>query len=338
MNGGPRIAVLGAGSVGCFIGGAWASAGLPVTFIGRPKLSQDIDQHGLTLSDYSGWRFQLKPGDVDFRCGPEGLDEADIILVTVKSGDTADAAAQIAQYGRDGTAVISFQNGISNIDVLGQALEGRFEITRGMVGFNVAYLGGGRFHKGVAGHLWSESREASRALAERVGGGPASLTLSDDMLGLAWGKLLINMNNAVNALSGRTLLDELRKRDYRRVFSASIKEGLRLLGRAEIEPAKVGPLALPVLARVLDSPDWLFNTLFFRMWKIDPKARSSMSDDLAEGRKTEVDFLNGELIRLAERLRMDAPVNLAIVELVRKAEAGAPALAPAALRKAALGA
>ena len=52
MPGGPKIAVLGAGSVGCFIGGAWAAAGLPVTLIGRPKISQDVDEHGLTLSYY----------------------------------------------------------------------------------------------------------------------------------------------------------------------------------------------------------------------------------------------------------------------------------------------
>ena len=58
-----------------------------------------------------------------------------------------------------------------------------------------------------------------------------------------------------------------------------------------------------------------------------------MADDLAAGRKTEVDYLNGELVRLAERLGVDAPVNRAIVELVREAEAGAKPLAPAALRR-----
>ena len=51
MAGGPKVAILGAGSVGCFIGGVWAAAGVPVSFIGRPKLSKDIDEHGLTLSD-----------------------------------------------------------------------------------------------------------------------------------------------------------------------------------------------------------------------------------------------------------------------------------------------
>jgi 2-dehydropantoate 2-reductase len=157
------------------------------------------------------------------------------------------------------------------------------------------------------------------------------------MLGLAWGKLLINMNNAVNALSGRTLRDELRRRDYRRVFAASVREGLRLLRRAEIEPGSLSPLPINLLPTILGTPDWLFNNTFFRMWKIDPKARSSMSDDLAAGRKSEVDYLNGELIRLAERLGMEAPVSRKIVELVHKAETGAKPLAPDKLLRAVLG-
>jgi 2-dehydropantoate 2-reductase len=337
MDAGPNISVLGAGSIGCFIGGAWQSAGLPVTFIGRPRLSQDIDRHGLTISDYSGWEVRLPAGSVDYRCGPEALDCADVIVVAVKSGDTAEAAAEIDRNGRDGATVISLQNGISNVEVLEQRLKGRFEVARGMVGYNVVYLGDGRFHKAVAGDLWTESRNATRELSERVGGGPAALKLSRDMLNLAWGKLLINMNNAVNALSGRTLLGELQKRDYRRVFAAAIREGLRLLSRAEIEPAQVGPVPFPLLVRILESPDWLFNNFFFRVWKIDPNARSSMSDDLTIGRKTEVDYLNGELIRLAERLHLGAPVNRAIVDLVHLAEGGASPLAPKALRKAVLG-
>lgn len=337
MNGGPKIAILGAGSVGCFVGGAWQAAGLPITFIGRQKIARDVDEHGLTLSDYSGWRVELAPGDVDYRCGPEALDEAEIIALTVKSGDTARAAAEIAKHAKPGALVISLQNGVSNVDILEQGLGGRFEVARGMVPYNVAYLGKGRFHKGVAGELYADRREGTRSIAEAAAGGPAALKLSDDMLGLAWGKLLINLNNAVNALSGKTLKDELRHRDYRRVFAAAMREGLELLKRAQIEPATVGPISPQVLPRIVDSPDWLFNSVFLKRWKIDAKARSSMADDLAAGRRTEVDYLNGELVTLAERLQRDAPVNRAIVELVHKAEAGAPPLAPAALRKVALG-
>jgi 2-dehydropantoate 2-reductase len=337
MAGGPKVAILGAGSVGCFIGGAWAAAGVPVTFIGRPKISKDVDEHGLTLSDYDGWQAHLPPGEVDYRCGPEALDDAKVIALCVKSGDTEAAADEIAEHGTAGATVISFQNGVSNVDVLEQGLGGRFEVARGIVPYNVAYLGNGRFHKGVAGDLYAERRSSVRALADAIGSGPAALKFSNDMLGLAWGKLLINLNNAVNALSGRTLQDELKCRDYRRIFAASMREGLDLLKRAEIEPATVGPISPTVLPRIVDSPDWIFNNVFISRWKIDAKARSSMADDLAAGRKTEIDYLNGELVRLAERLQRAAPVNQAIVELVHKAEAGADLLSPVALRKAVLG-
>jgi 2-dehydropantoate 2-reductase len=337
MAGGPKVAILGAGSVGCFVGGSWQAAGVPVTFIGRPKLSKDVDAHGLTLTDYSGWEARLAPGDVDYRCGPEALEEAEVIALTVKSGDTAAAADDIAKHGTPGATVISFQNGISNIDVLEQGLGGRFEVARGMVPYNVAYLGNGRFHKGVSGDLYAERREHVQDLAEAVASGPAALKLSNEMLALAWGKLLINLNNAVNALSGRTLRDELKRRDYRRVFAASMREGLDLLKRADIEPATVGPISPQALPRIASSPDWIFNNVFLKRWKIDAKARSSMADDLAAGRKTEIDYLNGELVRLAERLQRAAPVNRAIVELVRKAEAGASPLAPKALCRAVLG-
>jgi 2-dehydropantoate 2-reductase len=337
MAGGPKVAILGAGSVGCFIGGAWAAAGLPVTFIGRPKLSQDVDAHGLTLSDYSGWQAHLPPGDLDYRCGPEALEQAQVIALCVKSGDTAAAATEIAEHATQGALVISFQNGVSNVDQLEQGLSGRFEVARGMVPYNVAYLGQGRFHKGVAGDLFVEQRAPARLLAEAIGDTPGELKLSDDMLGLAWGKLLINLNNAVNALSGRTLQDELKHRDYRRVFAASMREGLQLLDRADIKPATVGPISPNLLPRIIGAPDWLFNNVFLKQWKIDAHARSSMADDLAAGRRTEIDYLNGELVRLAERLQRDAPVNRAIVELVRKAEAGAEPLGPAGLRQAVLG-
>src|SRR5438067_13939180 len=98
MAGGPKVVVLGAGSVGCFIGGAWAAAGLPVTFIGRRKIASDLDEHGLTLSDYDGWQARLGPGELDYRCGPEALEEAQVVALCVKSGDTAVAADDLAVH------------------------------------------------------------------------------------------------------------------------------------------------------------------------------------------------------------------------------------------------
>jgi len=328
-----NVAILGAGSVGCFVGGAWAEAGIPVSFVGRERIAREIAENGLTLTDYSGWRVRLGPDRVDFSTKPNALASADVIALCVKSIGTAAAAKEIARNAKKGALVVSFQNGVSNVDTLRETLGKRFEAAAGMVPYNVAALGHGRFHKGVAGDLVAEDRPALRALAERIGDGPARLLLSSDMPSIAWGKLLINLNNAVNALSGRTLLEQLRERDYRRVVAASILEALGLLEAAGIEPAKIGPVPPRLLPHVIASPDFIFNNLFLRIQKIDSRARSSMADDLKAGRPTEIAYLNGEVVRLAKSLGRPAPVNEAIVSLVRQAEAGVELLwEPARLR------
>lgn len=329
-----QIAILGAGSVGCFLGGAWTAAGLKVRLVGRERIGAEIAAHGLTLTDYSGWRVRLDPGQVDFTTKPAALGKADIVALCVKSTGTAAAAKEIGRHAKKGALVVSFQNGVSNVDTLNALLKGRFEAVQGMVPFNVARLGEGRVHKGVEGDLVVQDHPRTRALAEAVGRGPARLRLAGDMAAIGWGKLLINLNNAVNALSGRPLLDQLRQRDYRRVVAASIVEALGLLEAAGIEPAKIGPIPPKLLPHVIASPDLLFNRLFLKIQKIDAKARSSMADDLAAGRTTEIDHLNGEVVKLAKRLGRQAPVNAAIVSLVKQAEAGVEHLwSPEALRR-----
>jgi 2-dehydropantoate 2-reductase len=320
----PHVAIFGAGSIGCFVGGAWAAAGVPVSFVGRERIGREIEENGLTLTDFSGWRARLAPQQVDFSAKPDALAKADIIALCVKSTGTAAAAKDIARHARKGALVVSFQNGVSNVDLLRSILKTRFEAVAGMVPYNVAALG----HA-----LLAEDVPKLRDLAERIGAGPARLRLSSNMPAIAWGKLLINLNNAVNALSGRTLLEQLKERDYRRVVAASILEALGLLEAAGIEPAKIGPVPPRLLPHVIASPNLIFNNLFLKIQKIDSRARSSMADDLKAGRPTEIAYLNGEVVKLAEKLGRRAPVNEAIVSLIRQAEAGVELLwEPATLR------
>jgi 2-dehydropantoate 2-reductase len=191
-----------------------------------------------------------------------------------------------------------------------------------MVPFNIAYLRHGRFHKGVAGEVAVEDMPAARALAEAAGRGPAQLRLEGNMPALAWGKLLINLNNAVNALSGRTLLEQLKERDYRRVVAASIVEALDVLEAAGIQPAQIGPVPPRLLPHAIGAPDLIFNNLFLKVQKIDAHARSSMADDLRAGRETEIDWLNGEVVKLGRTVGRPTPVNAAISALVKQREAG----------------
>lgn len=334
---GPRLAVLGAGSIGCYVGGAWKATGLDVTFIGRAGFAREIAANGLTLSDYSGWTQHFLPNDVDYRTDPLALQDADIVLVTVKSGATAEAAADIARFARKSAVVVSLQNGIGNVSVLEAVLAGKMPVVWAMVPYNVAYLGEGRFHKGVGGHLIAQDCAAIMPLAEAVEDSREPLRLAPDMAAVAWGKLIINLNNAVNALSGVLLVEQLGNRDFRRVVAASQAEALRVLKAAGIKPAKVGPVPPSLLPFVIGAPDWLFHNVFARGWKIDSKARSSMADDLQRGRKTEVDALNVEVVRLAEAQGRDAAINRRIVDLIHRAEQGAGPWPPSDLRRAVLG-
>jgi len=316
-----RIVVHGAGSIGCYVGGAWLAAGIDVTFLGRARVKDELAAHGLGLSDPQGWNVQLQPDRIDFSTSQAALRKADIVVLTVKSTGTEAAAKEIARHLPKGAAVISFQNGVSNAETLHRLLP-KHEVIQGMVPYNVVHLGPGRWHRATWGDLMAEDNDVTRALADAIGDRPGRLLLSHDMESVAWGKLLYNLNNAINALSGLTILEELKQRDYRRVFAAAIVETLDLLDLAGIRPAKIGLVGPRQLAHVIGSPDLIFKNLFLRVQKIDPKGRGSMADDFAARRQTEVDYLNGEVVKLAARLGKEAPVNAAITALVKQAELG----------------
>jgi 2-dehydropantoate 2-reductase len=120
-------------------------------------------------------------------------------------------------------------------------------------------------------------------------------------------------------------------------MAASAHEALQTLAAAGIRPRLQIPLPPRLLPSVLTLPDWLFSLVARPMIHIDPHARSSMWDDLERGRKTEVDALNGEIVRLAESLGRSAPVNAAIVRLVKEAEGRRSPRLPASDLRARLG-
>jgi len=310
-----EVLVMGAGTIGCFIGGSLAAAGVPVTFVGRPRVLRSLAEHGLSLSDIEGGAHRLPPSSLRLsEQVPVGATPA-LVLLCVKSGATAEAAAELAFALPAGTTVVSFQNGISNCAAASEAGP-TLSVLPGMVPYNVAEIGPGAFHRGTSGRLAAQDDAALRPwlpVFERAG---IPLDLYADLLPVQWGKLLLNLNNPVNALSGLPLREELLQRGFRQCFAALIDEALGVLGQAGIAPAQVAAVPAQRLPTVLRLPDWLFRIVAARMLRIDAKARSSMADDLALGRRTEIDALSGEVVRLARDHDMEAPRNARMFALL----------------------
>ncbi|MFN3860580.1 MAG: 2-dehydropantoate 2-reductase [Roseateles sp.] len=311
--------VMGAGSVGCFIGGLTQLAGVPVHFVGRPRVLTALRRHGLRLTDRDGLDRSIAALDLRLHDEPPRGLKPDLVLLCVKSGATAEAATALGLTLPPGTPVLSLQNGIGNAD-LARATVPHLHWHAGMVPFNIAELAPGHYHRGTGGALAAQAGMGDVALTAwqtvlaRAG---MRLDLYDDLAPVQWGKLLLNLNNPVNALSGRPLREQLLQRGYRRALAALQQEALDLLDAAQQPVAALTPLPPRRLLQVLRLPTPLFRLVAARMLRIDAHARSSMADDLAAGRPTEIDALCGEVVRLAQRLQRQAPLSARMQALVQ---------------------
>ncbi|MEU3496855.1 2-dehydropantoate 2-reductase [Kitasatospora cineracea] len=310
-----RIAVFGAGSIGCRLGGALAARD-DVTLIGRPSAMAELDRAGLTVTGPGDRRLHARPRTAVDASAAAG---ADYVLVTVKSADTADAARLLDPYLDGRSTVISFQNGLHNARVLREALPGR-TVLAGMVPYNVVRTGPASFHQGTAGALLLERAGAARRFADSAAAAGLPVGLRADMPRVQAAKLLMNLNNAVNALSGLPLREQLGSRPYRLVLARCQREALAVFAAAGLSPARLTPLPPEWMPSVLGLPDPVFRRVAAASLRVDSRARSSMWEDLQRGRPTEVDELQGEVVALAEHHRLPAPANRRLLELVRAAE------------------
>ena len=243
--------------------------------------------------------------------------DADLVLVCVKSGDTAEMARHIATHA-PAAQVVSLQNGVTNAGTLRQSLPGA-DVRAGMVPFNVAVMGPAAFHRATSGDILVESGPLPPLSTDAV-----TFRTHPDIEGVQWGKLLLNLGNAINALADLPLLQQLQNRNWRRLMADQMTEGLKVLTAAGIRP--VGTTAIPpaLIPHILRLPTPIFRRIAAQMLTIDAEARSSMWDDLTQGRKTEIDALQGAILDLAHRHGRQAPLNARMRTLIKRAEGGGP--------------
>jgi 2-dehydropantoate 2-reductase len=310
-DGSVRVAVLGAGAVGCFFGGMLARAGHRVTLIGRPLHVDAFRESGL---HFEGLGFD-EHVPVEASTDPAAVRGARLVLFCVKSTDTEQAAAQIAPHLDADAVVVNLQNGVDNTERI-QAKVSQ-PVVPAVVYVATEMKGPGHLkHHGrgdlVIGSLnrssSNESNEQIKAWFETAG---VPVTISDNVAGELWAKLVVNC--AYNALSAIAQLP------YGQLIEGP---GIRDVMRDVVEET----LAVAKASGVTMAPDTLART--YGIAAAMPTQYSSTAQDLARGKPTEIDHLNGYVVRRGAALGVPTPANRALHALVKLLEAGSRNSAP----------
>ncbi|HEY8075458.1 MAG TPA: 2-dehydropantoate 2-reductase [Labilithrix sp.] len=325
------MGVIGAGAIGCYVGGRLHAGGADVVLVGRESGKRAVEEHGLTLVGIDGETAAL--GRVRFETDAAALADRDIVLCAVKSSATEETAERLDAVLAKRAIVVSLQNGLRAAETLRACAR---ETLASVVGFNVVSKGDGVFRQATSGKLVIESSPDPRVteLVAALAAAGFESSAVKDIRRVQWAKLLVNLNNAVSALSGAPTKEIVLSAGYRRILAAVIREALDVLGAARIRPANLTGLPMWLFPLALSLPTPIVRIVARAQLKIDPEARSSMWEDLVKRRKTEVDDLNGEIVRLAESCGLEAPLNRRVVALVHEAEReakGSPGLAASVL-------
>lgn len=297
-----RVAVMGAGAVGCYYGGMLARAGHDVMLIARPQHVEAITRDGL--------RMETRSFDEHVRLAassePGAVRGADLVLFCVKSTDTEAAGALIRPHLAPDVLVLCLQNGVDNADRLRTVLP-QHAVAAAVVYVATEMAGPGHVKHHGRGELVIEPSSLSEAVAQAFIAAAVPVEISGNVRGALWAKLILNCAyNAVSAIAqlpyGKTVQGEGVKDVMRDVVA-------ECLAVAEADGVQVqGDMHLAV--------DKLAGSM--------PSQFSSTAQDLARGKPTEIDYLNGLVVRRGEALGVATPANRVLWALVRLMESKHP--------------
>lgn len=318
--------VFGAGLIGCFLGGVMTANKLNVSLVCRPKIKQKL-ANGLVLTDYQQHKADLpsiKAIDSDsLQSDQASIEACDFLWLTVKCTGVETALDDIQPLVDDNTVIFCCQNGLGSDQLVKQRFPNNL-VLRVMVPFNVAEPKAGHLHRGSEGVLTIENTaqrpEVVSMILELIDNPLMPSTSTNEMQALLWAKLQLNLGNSVNALADVPVKKMLEQREYRLVIAALMGELLSVTSAQNIALPKVAALPGSMLPKVLSLPTFLFKLVANKMLAIDPTVRTSMWWDLSQGKTTEIEHLNGAILRAAEKLSIPCPVNERIVELVKQQE------------------
>ncbi|MDD5078993.1 MAG: 2-dehydropantoate 2-reductase [Candidatus Omnitrophica bacterium] len=300
-----KIAVVGPGAMGCLLAAFLARAKCEVWMLDKDSARAGrISQSGISVEGVSGnWRAQVRA-----TAEPKDIGNADLILICVKSYDTKSAITAAKTLAGEDTAVLTLQNGIGNIELISEVV-GPEKVIGGITNMGATLLDTGRIrHAGkgetVLGRIDGKIPVEIRSIREVFNRAGLETRISRDIKGSIWSKLLINAG--INPLTAITRLNNGRLLDFegtRKIISLAVSEGTKVAKRKRIKLIYDDPLA-----------------------KVEAVCQatagniSSMLQDVLNKKPTEIDFINGVIVRQAQELGIPAPVNALLFDLVKTIE------------------
>lgn len=321
-----RIGVVGAGAVGGAIAALLSRAGHEVEVAARGEHLAAIQEHGILLSGVWG----------DYRAQVDAAEEltrgVELVIIATKAQDAAEAIRANLPVLK-GIPIVVIQNGLDSITTAKLASP-RSDIIGGLALFASSFLSpgqitvttGGSLYLGVtAGTSDVPARYATRILAEAL----PTMTVPN-FVGAQWTKLVINQINALPAITGMSVQQVVANPGLRIVMTSSMRECVRIAARNRVHFEKLQGLNHRGLRFFAALPLWMGQALPLLMsLRIGrtPNPGSTLQS-IRRGHATEIDYLNGAVVRAAERIGLSAPVNRELVAMVHEVEATGKFLAP----------
>jgi len=322
-----RIAVIGAGAVGGAMAALLARAGHEVEVAARGEHLDAIIDRGIHLTGAWGEHTAL------VEAGEKLEGAAELVIVATKAQDAVQAITENASMLR-GVPVVIVQNGLDSITNAKRASP-RSDVVGALATFASSYLSPGEITVTTAGPTYVgvaagtsdlPARYATRTIAEAM---PVSVVAN--FAGAQWTKLVINQVNALPAITGLSVQQVVAIGALRRIMTASMRENVLIGLRTGIafEPLQgLGPKGLRLFSAMPLSLGQALPRLLSARIGATPNPGSTLQS-IRRGQPTEIDYLNGAVVRAAEAIGESAPVNAALVELVHEVEGRGEFFTPA---------
>ena len=293
-----KFAVMGAGAVGCYYGGMLARAGHDVVLIARPQHVEAIQRDGLRLDTKSFDEHVRLSASTE----PSAAEGAHVVLFCVKSTDTDSAALALKPYLNERTLVVSLQNGVENAERLRELLPQ--EVAAAVVYVATELAGPGHVRHHGRGELVIEPSSMSDEVARTLSAASVPTEISGNVRGALWAKLVLNCAyNALSAIAQTPYGRLVQGEGVTRVMRDIVDECLAVANADGVTIPGDVDAAVRGIAQTM------------------PNQYSSTAQDMARGKRSEIDHLNGLIVRRGEALGVPTPANRMLHVLVKLLEA-----------------